>query len=380
MLPMQEKHLHIVSFNVPYPANYGGVIDVFHKLRWLHKLGVKVHLHCFRYGRPPAPELNQYCESVHYYARDIGLFAQASLLPYIVYSRRHPALLHRLTLDNHPILLEGLHSCYYLPNENLSDRKKYFRESNIEHEYYQSLIKNESDIFHRLYLWLESKRLKNFEPVIKHATQILTVTEADKKYFNNLYNTPAEVLHSFHSHDTVDCKPGTGNYILYHGNLSVRENKTAAKFIVKELAKLTNRKIIIAGMNPDNELKSMVKSQSNVQLVANPSATAMDDLLSNAHINLLYTEQSTGLKLKLINALYKGRFCLVNDTMLHGIQLDRLCSIANSVQEFAVKIESLFNLTFGDADISKRREVLEQEFGNRKNAEKLVQLIFDTRN
>ena len=24
-----DKHLHIVSFDVPYPANYGGVIDEY---------------------------------------------------------------------------------------------------------------------------------------------------------------------------------------------------------------------------------------------------------------------------------------------------------------------------------------------------------------
>ena len=24
-----DIHLHIVSFDIPYPANYGGVIDVF---------------------------------------------------------------------------------------------------------------------------------------------------------------------------------------------------------------------------------------------------------------------------------------------------------------------------------------------------------------
>ena len=38
-----EKHLHIISFDVPYPANYGGVIDVFYKLKALHAEGIKIH-------------------------------------------------------------------------------------------------------------------------------------------------------------------------------------------------------------------------------------------------------------------------------------------------------------------------------------------------
>jgi len=41
------KHLHIISFDIPYPANYGGVIDVFYKLRALVSAGIKIHLHAF---------------------------------------------------------------------------------------------------------------------------------------------------------------------------------------------------------------------------------------------------------------------------------------------------------------------------------------------
>ena len=46
---MPDKHLHIISFDIPYPPNYGGVIDVYYKIRTLHKLGIKIHLHCFEY-------------------------------------------------------------------------------------------------------------------------------------------------------------------------------------------------------------------------------------------------------------------------------------------------------------------------------------------
>ena len=46
-----EKHLHIVSFDVPWPANYGGVIDVFYKVKALSAKGIRIHLHAFEYGR-----------------------------------------------------------------------------------------------------------------------------------------------------------------------------------------------------------------------------------------------------------------------------------------------------------------------------------------
>ena len=41
---MTENHLHIVTLDVPYPADYGGVVDLFYKLQSLHQLGIKIHL------------------------------------------------------------------------------------------------------------------------------------------------------------------------------------------------------------------------------------------------------------------------------------------------------------------------------------------------
>ena len=78
------KHLHIVSFNVPYPPDYGGVIDVFYKIKSLHDLGIKIYLHCFPYGREESEELNKICEKVYYYPRRKFYQAIYSNVPYIV--------------------------------------------------------------------------------------------------------------------------------------------------------------------------------------------------------------------------------------------------------------------------------------------------------
>lgn len=103
---MSEKHLHVVSFDIPYPPNYGGVIDVYYKLVALKNAGVKVHLHCFEYDRKPAPELNQWCKEVHYYRRKTGIRAALTQRPYIVQSRSSGELIERLTKDDYPILLK----------------------------------------------------------------------------------------------------------------------------------------------------------------------------------------------------------------------------------------------------------------------------------
>lgn len=71
---------------MPYPVDYGGVFDLFYKIKELHSLGVKIHLHCFDYGRGEQPELNKYCEEVFYYSRNEGHKGFSFKLPYIVAS------------------------------------------------------------------------------------------------------------------------------------------------------------------------------------------------------------------------------------------------------------------------------------------------------
>ncbi|RYD71030.1 MAG: mannosyltransferase, partial [Sphingobacteriales bacterium] len=111
---MSHQHLHIVSLDVPLPVDYGGVMDIFYKINWLHQLGIKIHLHCFTNGRPPQDELDNYCEEVFYYERKSFLQALPLKIPYMVASRNHPLLLKNLSKDNYPVLLEGIQCSYLL--------------------------------------------------------------------------------------------------------------------------------------------------------------------------------------------------------------------------------------------------------------------------
>ena len=126
-----NKHLHIVSFNVPYPPDYGGVIDVFYKIKALSQLGIKIHLHCFNYGRDESEELAKICETVNYYPRKKFYQAIYSNVPYIVGSRQSGELLTNLTNDNYPVLFEGLHTCFYLKHPALEGKLKAVRMHNV---------------------------------------------------------------------------------------------------------------------------------------------------------------------------------------------------------------------------------------------------------
>ncbi len=374
---MPEKHLHIVSFSIPYPANYGGVIDVFYKLKALHKAGIKIHLHCFQYDRPQTDHLNLYCESVTYYPRKTGFASQLSSIPYIVESRSSDELLKNLAADNYPVLFEGLHSCFYLNHKSLQGRTLIYRESNIEHHYYYNLFRSEKNIGRKAFFLLESLKLRLYQDQLKYSTKMLVVSQTDREYLAGRFPGKEVIyLPSFHGNSEVNSQPGKGSYILYHGNLSVGENVQAAEYLVKEVFNDLKVPLKIAGLNPPESLKNLVAGYKNVELIPNPPQAEMEDLIRNAQVNILVTFQATGLKLKLLNTLYNGRWMLVNTQMLAGTGLESLCQIADNAIEMKLKIESLFATEFDQNQLVARTELLSGRFSDEANAQKLIREVF----
>lgn len=368
---MQNKHLHIISFDIPFPANYGGVIDVFYKIKALYKAGIKVHLHCFQYGdRKPSEELAQYCYKVHYYKRLKTALAGFSLKPFIVKSRVSNELIKNLLKDDFPILFEGLHSCYHLNDKRLKNRLKIYRESNIEHHYYYHLGLASRNIFKKLFYFSESLKLLRFQSILKHANIMLAVSKMDEQYLkcrfpeNIIYHLPC-----FHGNEAVSSQASKGYYALYHGKLSVEENEKVAIYLIKEVFDKINYPLIIAGENPSKYLIKLQASNPNIQLITNPSEIEMFDLVQNAQINLMLTFQATGLKLKLLNSLYQGKFCICNTNMLSGSPIPGVCSIADTTEELKKEILRLSKEIFSQRHINKQKKYLEVNYSNLKNTE-----------
>ena len=371
-----QSHLHIISFDIPYPANYGGAIDVFHKIRCLNAQGIKVTLHCFEYGdRKGSPELEKLCEKVYYYKRDTSFLNQLSLLPFNVKSRINDELKQNLLKDNYPILFEVLHTCYLLNDPDFKNRKKLFRHSNIEHDYFLELAKGEKSFLKKQYLKLEAFKLKRFEKQITYADYILSVSETDLNYFKKTYpNTQSVYLPSFHQFDELQSKIGKGDYILYHGNLSVSENYNAALWLIDNVFSKITYPVIIAGLNPPLHLIEELNKNSNITLKQNCSELDMQALIESAQIHCLYTEQATGLKLKLLNVLYSGRFVIANNAMLTGTQLANACYIANTTIEYINQIDTLFSKDFTLQEIENRKTII-ASMNNQEKTRKLIELF-----
>jgi len=276
--------------------------------------------------------------------------------------------------DKHPILFEGLHCCFLLPHKALSNRKKLVRIHNIEHEYYEHLAAAEKNLLKKYYFKKEAKKLKQFEQLLNKANYLIAISLADKERLSKNY-TNVVLIGAFHPNKTININEGSGNFALYHGNLEVAENNQAAIYLVKKVFKNSSVPLIIAGKKPSSELKKAINSNNNIVLKANINTKEIDFLIENAQINILPTFQATGIKLKLLAALYKGRHCIVNNEMVVKTGLESLCSIKNTSEEMLLEVEQLFKTPFDSSEIAKRKIILEQEFSTTANAFKLLQLL-----
>ena len=370
-----DYHLHVIAFDVPYPANYGGVIDVFYRVKALIETGVKVHLHCFEYGRGEQ-EILKRCHEVKYYKRDTSFAKQLSLTPFIVNTRRSETLVQDLLKDDYPILCEGLHTTAVLLDKRLKDRKIYVRAHNVEHDYYKGLGDTECCGWKRFFYHVEAWKLRRYEPVLKRAAGIFAISQQDMDYFSERYQN-VTLVPGFNAADSVCSETGRGAYVLYHGNLSVRENEDAAKWLIENVFSELDLACVVSGLNPSDKLKKLADRYSNVTLVANPEDAEMIDLLRQAQVNILVTNQPTGLKLKLLNALYNGRFCLVNSDMVKGTSLEGLCVVADEPEQMIAEIKRLMEEDFTEEDIEERDAQMRQLYDNESNARKIVDAIFN---
>lgn len=335
-------------------------------------------MHCFEYGRDQAPELEKYCEKIYYYPRKRQKKRLLSSYPYIVISRQSENLINNLTKDNHPVLFEGLHTTYCIDHKLLYNRYKIIRTHNIEHNYYRSLAASDQNLWKKLFFHIESRKLKRYEKKLRHAQAILAISKNDYQYLHQKYTFPhSSLLHisAFHPFDELKIEPGSGKYILYHGNLSVSENIRAAAFLIKQVLSKLQYPVIIAGRNPATSLESMSERYEHIRLIKNPPDTEMKKLVEEAHINILPTFQSTGIKLKLLHALFKGRHCIVNSPMVENTGLENISIICDTPDAMIMEINRLWSIPFTADDITYRKQILIRDFSNQVNAAELINSI-----
>lgn len=365
--------MHIVSFIAPSPPDFGGAFDLYYKIPALANAGKKIILHYFGYKEHRGHEgLENYCEEINVYNRSVFLKSLLTLKPHIVSSRLEPELIHRLNRDDYPVLLEGIHCTGII--SSLRERKIVVRIHNDEETYYKNLLQNEPNLLKSAYFFYESALLSRYQKNLPDEVTYVFVSEADKISFHEKYHQPNQLfLPCFLPWQTIDSITGKGTYCLYHGNLSISENISAAIWLAETIFSKINFPLMIAGKNADG-IKNQLPDNPNFHIINNPSDEVLSGLIKNAHINVLPSFNATGVKLKLLHAVFEGRFCITNENGIQGSGINSGVHIANGNESTIAMIENLLTKEFTEEDIEARNEIT-TTYNNALNAQKLSALL-----
>ena len=123
------------------------------------------------------------------------------------------------------------------------------------------------------------------------------------------------------------------------------------------------------------DLKEVAKHM-NIEIKTGLDTESIHRLIREAQINVLPTFQATGIKLKLLAALYMGRHCLVNSYMVENTGLESLCRVEDTPKRMISAVQSMFTDEFNGSHTKKREDILNGRFCNAVNAQKLYSLIY----
>ena len=368
---MKLKNIQIVSFNNPYPPNYGGVIDVFYKIKYLHSLNIDIYLHIFYDDRFDIENLKPYCKDIYLYKRDKLIIKFISKIPFCVSSRSSNQIYNNLIKSEAPILFEGLQSTQVLINNSFKN-KIIVRTHNIEHNYYFGLAKSEANIFLKAMYFIEGAKLRKFESILNKANIILPLSRGEFEYFNKNYKGKAHFLPVFHGNDKVDDLSIKGDFALYHGDLSISDNIKAVRFIISIFEKVSHQ-LVIASSNIPTSLLKIIDKYDNIQFSKlEKDNSSLNKLFAKAHINILFSNQQSGTKLKVFNSLFKGRFCIINKNIADDKGILSLCEMAETKEEFIKAVNLIFERDYNQ--FHKREEIL-KKYEPLKLAQNLIDII-----
>jgi len=163
---------------------------------------------------------------------------------------------------------------------------------------------------------------------------------------------------------------------FFQGDLSIGINEAAAIWLLEKVFKQIKLPLVIAGKNPSKKLERLAHAEKYSCLVANPSEKEMQDMITKAHINIFPAVHSTGIPIKILNALFNGKYCIVNKTTAAITELSELCSIANTSEEYIKIITALYQEPFTILQTEKRKKLLHTVFNNTRNAKQQITSIW----
>lgn len=355
-----------VSNDIPLPANSGGRVDVWRRLRVLAAAGHEVALLCWydagRVAEPDAAvfeELLKVCATVKVLpirrtsGEILARLWHFGRLPSHVAARRVTSTGQGVQVwcdEFKPdvVLLDGLYGgAVALDLANHIGCPLLYRSHNIENKYMTGQARREGRLLRRLGLYANLVGLGAFERrVMTSAERVFDISHDDQQYwaqqgFHHVEWLPTTVDEEF----IAALKIKTGDAlidILYFGNLNTPNNVEAVTWLVRKvlpLIKVPTLRVVIAGSRPADSVRRLMTEDSRLVLTENPANMA--SVVSRAKVLVNPMKAGSGVNLKSVEMLFTDAALVSTSIGVLGLPPDaKACfEVADEASAFATAIE-----------------------------------------
>ncbi|MEY3058807.1 MAG: hypothetical protein RL000_159 [Bacteroidota bacterium] len=371
-------HLHIVTSELPNAVDNSQTLDAYFLIKSLHQQKISIHLHCLSNDFfEPTPQMNEICETINYYERDLSKISFKLDLPYHVSTRSSNKLRERLNQDDFPILFMGLTSSFAIYDNYLSsERKTAIRLSKNESVYFQQLSSLVPWKGKKLHYQVEAWRMNRyFKRLISQKTTLFTSSKKLHEVLKQKTENHTQWVPLFTGMPAVFHQSNKGHFCLFHGKLSNEETAYAAFWLLEHVFHTLEIPFVIAGSNPSTHLENAAHVRQHTCLVTNPGEKEMQELIKKAQIILSPTFIEAEGDDNLLQSLALGRHILINSKRSKDKEIKSVCHIAQSPEEFIQKTKELFETEFSEEEKYARQQLLNNKFQDQESLGKLLSWI-----
>ena len=381
----------------PYPANDGSSIAICNLAEGLADNGIELHIlpiNTKKHFKPDNAVPTSFAEKTHYHSiyRDtntsvLGACAnlwshQSYFVSRFFFKEYEDALIVKLTETSFDIVqLEGVFMATYIPTiKKYSKAKITLRAHNIEHQIWERHLPHEKNWFKKIYLTIQSNRLKAFELEAFSSTDaIVTITDEDKKGIQQL--VPQQKIHTCltginlasYKHIHQASLPNT---IFHFASMDWLPNIEAVEWLLANvwpevISRIPSAQLILAGRGmPENIKQAASKNIVVIEDVADSSL-----FYATYDVMLVPLWSGSGLRIKLVEGLAYGKPIITTSIGAEGIPYtkNKELLIADTDKEFVNAIVELLSNSEKKQQLQVNARILaESHFDYQKLASQLI--------
>lgn len=342
----------VVCSDFPYPADHGGRVDTWGRIKVLAELGWTIHLVVCGKQMPTPSDM----DVVYRYVEDIKLCVRRSkmvdllyMVPMQVQSRNELRYVN-IDEDYDYVLLEGDYVYPILKNPMIKHANVILRVHNDEAVYFKALARSTPNRVHKLYYHMESSKFNILQKkMLKKVDKYLFISNKEYEIFQTLHPTTKSLfLPPPVTKETFLKSSFKSKHVVFIGSLFMPNNREAIQWYLEHihplLLKEPEYKFIMAG-NSRQQCLSWLDGYDMTNVIVYDTPESLDDIYKRGYLFVNPMQNGAGVKLKTIEAIQNGLPVISTSIGCEGTGLvdNEHIMVADRPEEFYQRIKLLLD-------------------------------------